>query len=142
MLRCLRETFGGEKVMTRRTGWTLEWGVRRSRVTVREGGGGETWSQKLGELPPNVQKIIARWGAREVGEESDLVGMSAGMMVHWEMFAHLNISRLASRRSSSCLERSAHKFGLIPWHNIQGYLSEITSRDETSEIMPKDLVAD
>jgi homoaconitate hydratase len=31
-------------------------------VTVTEGAGGQTWSQKVGELPPNVQEIIARGG--------------------------------------------------------------------------------
>ncbi|KAF2146138.1 uncharacterized protein K452DRAFT_348757 [Aplosporella prunicola CBS 121167] len=51
-----------EKVLTRRTGWTFEWDVRRSKVTVQEGEGGERWSQKVGELPPNVQEIIALGG--------------------------------------------------------------------------------
>ncbi|KAJ9662654.1 mitochondrial Homoaconitase [Coniosporium apollinis] len=51
-----------EKVLTRRTGWTFEWDVRRSMVTVQEGEGGEKWSQKVGELPPNVQEIIAKGG--------------------------------------------------------------------------------
>ncbi|KAL9078158.1 MAG: hypothetical protein Q9157_002916 [Trypethelium eluteriae] len=62
-------------VLTRRTGWTLEWDVRRSLVSVEEGKGGEKWSQKVGELPPNVQEIIARgglekWVAAEIGKES------------------------------------------------------------------------
>jgi homoaconitate hydratase len=52
----------GEKVLTRRTGWKFVWDVRRSKVFVTEGEGGETWSQKVGELPPNVQEIIARGG--------------------------------------------------------------------------------
>jgi homoaconitate hydratase len=51
-----------EKVLSRRTGWTLEWDVRRSRITVQEGEGGPKWSQKVGELPPNVQEIISRGG--------------------------------------------------------------------------------
>jgi homoaconitate hydratase len=51
-----------EKVLTRRTGWKFVWDVRRSKVFVTEGEGGETWSQKVGELPPNVQQIIARGG--------------------------------------------------------------------------------
>ena len=38
------------------------WDVRRSRVDVVEGEGGKKWSQKVGELPPNVQEIIARGG--------------------------------------------------------------------------------
>lgn len=61
----LRETFKGDagmKAATRRTGWRFVWDVRRSKVTVTEGEGGETWSQKVGELPPNVQEIIARGG--------------------------------------------------------------------------------
>jgi homoaconitate hydratase len=51
-----------EKVLTRRTGWKLVWDVKRSKVIVTEGEGGKTWSQKVGELPPNVQEIIARGG--------------------------------------------------------------------------------
>ncbi|KAK4451949.1 hypothetical protein QBC34DRAFT_399994 [Podospora aff. communis PSN243] len=59
----LRETFkDAEKAATRRTGWKFVWDVRRSKVTVTEGEGGKTWSQKVGELPPNVQEIIARGG--------------------------------------------------------------------------------
>ncbi|KAI9049671.1 hypothetical protein LZ554_006696 [Drepanopeziza brunnea f. sp. 'monogermtubi'] len=49
-------------VLTRRTGWTFLWDVRRSKVVITEGPGGATWSQKVGELPPNVQEIIARGG--------------------------------------------------------------------------------
>ncbi|KAK4247033.1 hypothetical protein C7999DRAFT_41561 [Corynascus novoguineensis] len=65
LVQRLRETFGskdGEKVLTRRTGWKFVWDVRRSKVVVTEGEGGETWSQKVGELPPNVQEIIAKGG--------------------------------------------------------------------------------
>ncbi|KAL8728558.1 MAG: hypothetical protein Q9166_005291 [cf. Caloplaca sp. 2 TL-2023] len=51
-----------EKLLTRRTGWKLVWDVRRSRVDVQEGEDGSRWSQKVGELPPNVQEIIARGG--------------------------------------------------------------------------------
>ncbi|KAL1897325.1 mitochondrial Homoaconitase [Sporothrix stenoceras] len=62
----LREAFKSESgdaaKLTRRTGWTIVWDVRRSKVTVTEGPGGETWSQSVGELPPNVQEIIARGG--------------------------------------------------------------------------------
>ena len=61
LVQRLRETFGG-KALTRRTGWKFVWDVRRSKVTVTEGEGGQTWSQKVGELPPNVQEIIARGG--------------------------------------------------------------------------------
>jgi homoaconitate hydratase len=60
----LREAFASatDKLATRRTGWKFAWDVRRSKVTITEGEGGETWSQKVGELPPNVQEIIARGG--------------------------------------------------------------------------------
>jgi len=51
-----------EKLLTRRTGWKLTWDVRRSEVVVQEGHGGPRWVQKVGELPPNVQEIIARGG--------------------------------------------------------------------------------
>ncbi|KAL8747371.1 MAG: hypothetical protein Q9184_007611 [Pyrenodesmia sp. 2 TL-2023] len=51
-----------EKLLTRRTGWKLVWDVRRSKVDVQEGENGAKWSQKVGELPPNVQEIIARGG--------------------------------------------------------------------------------
>lgn len=51
-----------EKMLTRRTGWRFVWDVRKSRVVVTEGEGGASWSQKVGELPPNVQEIIARGG--------------------------------------------------------------------------------
>lgn len=60
------------KQLTRRTGWTLEWDVRRSKVNVQEGPGGPSWSVKVGELPPNVQEIIAlggleSWVKKEIG---------------------------------------------------------------------------
>ena len=51
-----------EKMLTRRTGWKFIWDVRRSKVEIQEGEGGPKWSQKVGELPPNVQEIIARGG--------------------------------------------------------------------------------
>lgn len=51
-----------EKQLTVRTGWTFTWDLRRSQVIVKEGEGGEEWTQKVGELPPNVQEIIARGG--------------------------------------------------------------------------------
>jgi homoaconitate hydratase len=59
-----------EKRLTRRTGWTFTWDVKRSQVIVQEGPEGKTWSQKVGELPPNVQDIIARGGLEKwVGKE-------------------------------------------------------------------------
>ncbi|KAI1760931.1 mitochondrial Homoaconitase [Hypoxylon sp. FL1150] len=59
----LRETYkdDSDKLLTRRTGWKLLWDVRRSKVVVTEKGG-KTWEQRVGELPPNVQEIIARGG--------------------------------------------------------------------------------
>ena len=36
-----------EKKLTRRTGWTLTWDVKRSKVIVQEGEGGPTWSQSV-----------------------------------------------------------------------------------------------
>jgi homoaconitate hydratase len=60
------------KQLTRRTGWTLEWDVRRSTVNVQEGPEGKKWNVKVGELPPNVQEIIAlggleSWVKKEIG---------------------------------------------------------------------------
>ncbi|TVY33522.1 Homoaconitase, mitochondrial [Lachnellula subtilissima] len=51
-----------ERLLTRRTGWTLTWDVERSVIEVREGEEGETWTEKVGELPANVQAIIAAGG--------------------------------------------------------------------------------
>ena len=60
------------KQLTRRTGWTLEWDVRRSTLSVQEGPNGAAWNVKVGELPPNVQEIIAlggleNWVKKEIG---------------------------------------------------------------------------
>lgn len=59
----LREVYkdDAEKPLTRRTGWKLVWDVRRSKVIITETSG-KTWEQKVGELPPNVQEIIALGG--------------------------------------------------------------------------------
>lgn len=66
----LREVFGAapedskqqqQQLLTRRTGWKLEWDVRRSKINVTEADG-TTWSEPVGELPPNVQEIIAAGG--------------------------------------------------------------------------------
>lgn len=40
----------------------LTWDVRRSLVEVQEGNGGKTWTEQVGELPANVQAIIAAGG--------------------------------------------------------------------------------
>ena len=58
----LRETYATDKALTRRTGWTLTWDVRRSQIEVQEGENGAKWTHKVGELPPNVQEIIAKGG--------------------------------------------------------------------------------
>ena len=60
----LRERFGGsqENTPTRRTGWILTWDIRRSCIEVQEGENGPKWTHKVGELPPNVQEIIAKGG--------------------------------------------------------------------------------
>lgn len=58
----LRESFAQEKLPTRRTGWTLTWDIRRSRIEVQEGENGQKWTHEVGELPPNVQEIIAKGG--------------------------------------------------------------------------------
>ncbi|KAF3926440.1 hypothetical protein AA313_de0206236 [Arthrobotrys entomopaga] len=59
----LRESYKDdtEKILTRRTGWRFLWDVRRSKVVVTEKDG-TTWEQKVGQLAPNVQEIIARGG--------------------------------------------------------------------------------
>lgn len=62
----LREMYSekseGKQLLTRRTGWTLTWDVRRSQIEVQEGENGPKWTHKVGELPPNVQEIIAKGG--------------------------------------------------------------------------------
>ncbi|RSL60559.1 Homoaconitase, mitochondrial [Fusarium sp. AF-6] len=59
----LREVYGDDpaKPLTRRTGWKLVWDVRRSQVTITEQDG-TSWVEKVGEMPPNVQEIIAKGG--------------------------------------------------------------------------------
>ena len=66
----LREAFKDEgagaegqkkKVLTRRTGWTLRWDVRRSKAVITERDGA-VWEQKVSELPPSVQEIISYKG--------------------------------------------------------------------------------
>lgn len=64
-----------QAALTIRTGWTFTWDVRRSQVIIQEGEGGQTWTQKVGELPPNVQDIVARgglekWVQKEIAAES------------------------------------------------------------------------
>ena len=68
----LKET---PRVLTRRTGWTLTWDVRRSRVEVEEVETGKRWSERVGELPANVQEIIAK-GGLEKWVRSQIEGQS------------------------------------------------------------------
>lgn len=51
-----------EKKLSRRTGWKLVWDVKKSQIEVQEGPSGRRWTEKVGELPPNVQEIIAKGG--------------------------------------------------------------------------------
>ena len=51
-----------EKLLSRRTGWHLVWDVKQSQIEVTEGSTGKKWKEKVGELPPNVQEIIAKGG--------------------------------------------------------------------------------
>lgn len=62
-----------KRQLTRRTGWTLTWDVKRSLVEVQEGEGGESWTEQVGELSRNVQEIIAAggleaWVKAEIGK--------------------------------------------------------------------------
>lgn len=73
LVQRLRERFKeGERCATRRTDWVFEWDLRRSRVVVQEGPGGERWSLRVGEMPGNVQDIVAqggleKWVKKEIG---------------------------------------------------------------------------
>ena len=59
----LRATFlKSDKVLTRRTGWTLTWDIAQCTVKVQEGEGGEYWEEKVGSFPENLQEIIAMGG--------------------------------------------------------------------------------
>ena len=51
-----------ERMLSRRTGWKLVWDVKNSQIEITEGEGGKRWIEKVGELPPNVQEIIAKGG--------------------------------------------------------------------------------
>ena len=59
-----------EKKLTR-TGWTLTWEVRFSKVTIQEGEGGPIWSQNVAALPQEIITIIAcggleKWVKKEI----------------------------------------------------------------------------
>lgn len=62
-----------QRQLTRRTGWTLTWDVKRSLIEVQEGEGRETWIEQVGELSRNVREIIAAggleaWVKAEIGK--------------------------------------------------------------------------
>ncbi len=62
-----------EKVLTRRTGYHFLWDVRRSMVEVKDGEGRVIYKEKVGEMPPNVQEIIAcggleNWVKKAIGK--------------------------------------------------------------------------
>ncbi|KAI9865040.1 MAG: mitochondrial Homoaconitase [Vezdaea acicularis] len=61
-------------LLTRRTGWKFLWDVKRSQVTITEGEDGKRWKQKVGDLSPNVQDIVAKgglekWVKHEIGNK-------------------------------------------------------------------------
>jgi homoaconitate hydratase len=62
LLEKLRKRFGGERVLTRRTGWRVTWDVAGSKVVVEEGEGGEKWEVKVGELGGAVQELFVKGG--------------------------------------------------------------------------------
>lgn len=51
-----------EKVLTRRTGLQLHWDVRRSLVEVTDTNSKTIFKEKVAEMPPNMQEIIACGG--------------------------------------------------------------------------------
>ncbi|KAJ6260202.1 homoaconitase [Drechslerella dactyloides] len=79
LLESLRARFSSsdasakDRQLTRRTGWSLTWDVARSLVEVQEGENGPRWTERVGELPANVQEIIAAggleaWVKNEIGK--------------------------------------------------------------------------
>ncbi|KAI0849730.1 hypothetical protein F5Y00DRAFT_261175 [Daldinia vernicosa] len=59
----LREAYkdDADKPLTPRTGWKPLWDVRLSKVTITEQHG-TSWEQKVGEMSPSVQEIVAKGG--------------------------------------------------------------------------------
>ncbi|KAL8912511.1 MAG: hypothetical protein Q9172_007492 [Xanthocarpia lactea] len=64
-----------EMPLTRRTRCRPVWDVRRSKVDIQDENNGPRWSQKVGELPPNVQEIIAT-GGRGKWAKKQIVGFT------------------------------------------------------------------
>ncbi|EQK97692.1 homoaconitase [Ophiocordyceps sinensis CO18] len=61
LIKRLRATFT-DKILTRRTGWTLTWDIQRSVIKVQEGPEGEKWEEKVNEFAESLQDIIAKGG--------------------------------------------------------------------------------
>ncbi|KPM43310.1 Homoaconitase, mitochondrial [Neonectria ditissima] len=72
----LRATFK-DKILTRRTGWTLTWDVKRSVIEVQEGPDGEKWEEKVGEFAETLQDIIAK-GGLEKWTKHEIAKVEAG----------------------------------------------------------------
>lgn len=65
-------------MLTRRTGWTFVWEVRRSLVGVTEGEGGAKWSENVGSLSSKCPRVDSSWRFRDVGQAGNwqVVGRS------------------------------------------------------------------
>lgn len=62
LIEMMREHNLSNGELTKRTGWTLKWDVKKSLVTVKNKDGEEVLSQKVGELGENLQDIIIEGG--------------------------------------------------------------------------------
>lgn len=62
LVEMMREQNLAQGELTKRTGWTLKWDVKKSLVTVNNASGEEVLSQKVGELGENLQDIIIEGG--------------------------------------------------------------------------------
>ncbi|RPA87124.1 homoaconitase [Ascobolus immersus RN42] len=78
LIERLREHFQGKLASkVKRTGWEVEWNLKKATVTVWEGGkeeGTPSWTVPVGELSKNVQEIVARgglekWVKNKIGAE-------------------------------------------------------------------------
>ena len=62
----LRQEFNHEatKKLTIRTGWTIRWDVKQSKVTVKEASGpdAKVWTAAVGEMGGAVQDIYVKGG--------------------------------------------------------------------------------
>ncbi|OJD11098.1 homoaconitase [Emergomyces pasteurianus Ep9510] len=62
LIERLRATFGSDKMLTRRTGWTLTWDVTQSVIQVQEGENGDHWEEEVGEFAEKLQDIVVKGG--------------------------------------------------------------------------------